>query len=270
MKFSQAQHDVWKTLFLRQLPNVQAFACREYLDGFRILGLPTDHLPSLDALNGVITPLTGWRTRRTHVRYSDAVPWYRHFARRIFLITDYIRTWQELEFTPEPDMFHDIFGHLPFMVLPEYTALQDLFAPAFLRTDAEHREHIKRLAWFSTEFGLIREAGRLKVFGAGLLSSVGEIQHVMEGHTPILPFSVENVITQTKAIYTYNENLFAFDSIDALKAELRAYFDSLPVAPIQDDPGAGDATASLEDWELADLASAPGAPRQTTTVESTV
>lgn len=125
-------------------------------------------------------------------------------------------------------MFHDIFGHLPFMVLPEYGALQDLFAPVFLRANDRQREDIKRLAWFSTEFGLIREDGKTRIFGAGLLSSFGEIRHVMEGKTPVMPFTIENVIGYEKAIYTFNEVLFEIESIEALKVELSRYFDMIP------------------------------------------
>ncbi|QYK51270.1 MAG: hypothetical protein KF701_01960 [Anaerolineales bacterium] len=227
MVFSQEQNAVWRELYARQLPNVHEFACREYLDGFARLNLPAEHIPQLKDLNAVITPRTGWSTVRTTVRYSDAVPWYHHFAKRQFLITDYMRGRHEMDFTPEPDMFHDIFGHLPFMALPEYTALQDLFAPAFLRATDAQRENIKRLAWFSTEFGLIRENGELKIFGAGLMSSFGEIRHVMAGKTPVRPFTVANVIGYEKAIYTFNEVLFVIESIEALKAELAAYFESL-------------------------------------------
>lgn len=227
MAFSEEQNAVWQQLYARQLPNVQQFACRQYLQGLELLALPAEHIPQLKDLNAVITPRTGWSTVRTTVRYSDAVPWYHHFAKRQFLITDYMRGRHEMDFTPEPDMFHDIFGHLPFMVLPEYTALQDLFAPAFLRASAAQRENIKRLAWFSTEFGLIQQAGEIKIFGAGLMSSFGEIQHVMAGKTPLRPFSVANVIGYEKAIYTFNEVLFVIESIEALQAELAAYFDSL-------------------------------------------
>ncbi|MBX3003044.1 MAG: hypothetical protein KF821_06780 [Anaerolineales bacterium] len=227
MAFSEEQNAVWQQLYARQLPNVQQFACRQYLQGLELLALPAEHIPQLKDLNAVITPRTGWSTVRTTVRYSDAVPWYHHFAKRQFLITDYMRGRHEMDFTPEPDMFHDIFGHLPFMVLPEYTALQDLFAPAFLRASAAQRENIKRLAWFSTEFGLIQQAGEIKIFGAGLMSSFGEIQHVMAGKTPLRPFSVANVIGYEKAIYTFNEVLFVIESIEALQTELAAYFDSL-------------------------------------------
>jgi phenylalanine-4-hydroxylase len=145
MERQQESDRVWSTLVQRQTPQVERHACREYLEGFAILDLPPTHVPSLEALNRAITPRTGWRLQRTPIRYSDAVPWYRQFARKVFLITNYMRTWEELDFTPEPDMFHDMFGHLPFMVLPAYTALQEIFGPAFLRTDAEHREQINAL-----------------------------------------------------------------------------------------------------------------------------
>jgi phenylalanine-4-hydroxylase len=227
LDFSGDQNGIWRDLYARQLLNVRQYACREYLQGFDILNLPSERIPQLNELNAVITPLTGWRTVRTVVRYSDAVPWYHHFAKRQFLITDYMRGRHEMDFTPEPDMFHDIFGHLPFMVLPEYAALQEMFAPAFLRANAEQRETIKRLAWFSTEFGLILEDDGIKIFGAGLISSFGEIGHVMAGKTPTKPFTIENVIGYEKAIYTFNEVLFVFDSIAALKTELARYFDSL-------------------------------------------
>jgi phenylalanine-4-hydroxylase len=206
---------------------VQRYACREYLEGLEILDLPADHIPSLEALNGKITPRTGWQVERTPVRYSDAAPWYQAFARRRFLVTDYMRNWNELDFTPEPDMFHDIFGHLPFMTLPRYTELQDLFAPAFHRASPDQREDVKRLAWFSTEFGLIRENGDMRIFGAGLISSSGEMENVLLGSVPILPFTLENVLQHDKAIYSFNSALFVFDSIEALKAELARYFDSI-------------------------------------------
>ncbi|MBI3158251.1 MAG: amino acid hydroxylase [Chloroflexi bacterium] len=225
--FAPELHEVWAALYARQLPNVQRYACRAYQEGLDVLGLPADRIPTLAELNARITPPTGWRAVRTTVRYSDAVPWYHHFARRQFLITDYMRSWEELDFTPEPDMFHDIFGHLPFMALPDYTALQEMFAPAFLRADDARREDIKRLAWFSTEFGLIREDGEIKVFGAGLISSFGEIHNVVSGGVPLLPFTLENVLRHDKAIYSFNSTLFVIESLDALKAELARYFDAV-------------------------------------------
>lgn len=227
MDFTEQQHAIWQTLFRRQIPRIERYACGEYLEGFSVLKLSDVQIPSIDELNEVITSRTGWQAKRTSVRYSEAVPWYRHFARKEFLITDYMRGWEQLEFTPEPDMFHDIFGHLPFMVLKPYTDLQELFAPAFNRASDAQRENIKRLAWFSTEFGLIRENGEVKALGAGLISSSSEMENVMSGSVPIVPFTIENVIEKDKAIWSFNEMLFVVDSIDQLKGELVRYFDTI-------------------------------------------
>jgi phenylalanine-4-hydroxylase len=227
VEFTPEHHDIWKTLYARQAPQVRQFACREYLEGSENLKLPPDRVPSVQWLNERITPRTGWKTLRTKVRYSDAVQWYSHFARREFLITDYVRSPGELDFTPEPDMFHDVYGHLPYFTLPGYVEIQEMFAPAFHRAKTdEQRENIKRLAWFSTEFGLIRQNGELKIFGTGLISSKGEMEHVLAGNTPLKPFKVETIVQFDKSIWSYNDQLFVFNSLGELKQELASYFDT--------------------------------------------
>ncbi len=228
VEFTEEQHGIWRDLYARQAPQVQKYACREYLEGSQNLQLPPDHIPSVPWINERITPRTGWKTLRTTVRYSDAVQWYKHFAAKEFLVTDYVRSRDEIDFTPEPDMFHDVYGHLPYFTLPRYVEIQELFAPAFHASKSdEQRENIKRLAWFSTEFGLIREDGELKVFGTGLISSKAEMEHVLAGKTPLMPFKVETIVNFEKAIWSFNEQLFVFDSLQALKEELKKYFDTL-------------------------------------------
>ena len=227
VEFTEDQHKLWTTLYEKLWPRVRENACKEFLEGAEILDLPRSRIPSVDELNAKITPRTGWAVERTTVRYTDAVAWYGKFARHIFLITDYMRSWEEIDWTPEPDMFHDVFGHLPFMVLPRYSDLEEMFAPAFLAADEEQRENIKRLAWFTTEFGLIRENGGLKLFGAGLISGASELDNVMTDKVPTKPFTVENVITHDKAVWEYNQILFIIDSLDQCKEELARYFDPI-------------------------------------------
>ncbi|MFQ5967037.1 MAG: hypothetical protein ACE5MI_05435 [Acidimicrobiia bacterium] len=225
-QFSDEQHRTWAELYRRQVPRIRKHACADYLAGFDMLELPASEIPSVGFLNSKITPATGWKVIRTTVRYSDADQWYEHFDRREFLITDYMRSWDELDWTPEPDMFHDIFGHLPFLMLPHYTALQELFAPAYWRaTTEEERENIKRLAWFSTEFGVISENGSRKIFGTGLMSGGDEMDNVMAGNVPIHPFTIENVLVRNKAVDEQNKELFEFLSIEELEKELSRYFD---------------------------------------------
>ncbi|HEY5578413.1 MAG TPA: hypothetical protein VIL12_01850 [Acidimicrobiia bacterium] len=226
--FTDAQHRTWEELYRRQVPRIRRHACSDYLVGFELLDLPTREIPSVQFLNSRITPATGWKVIRTEVRYSDADKWYLHFQEREFLVTDYIRSWEELDWTPEPDMFHDIFGHLPFMMLRQYTALQEMFAPAYWRaTSDEQRESIKKLAWFTTEFGLVRENGERKVFGTGLMSGGDEMDNAVSGKVPILPFRIGDVLDHEKAVDEQNQVLFELASIDSLRSELQSYFATL-------------------------------------------
>ena len=227
MKFNQEQHKIWETLIGRQTPNVLNHASKIYLQGRQKLNLSMTHVPTLLELNQKITPETDWKVIRTKIRYSDTSSWYQHFLRHEFIVTNYLRSKDELEFTPEPDMFHDIFGHLPFFTLPEYTEIMDMFTQAYIRSNPEQQEAIKRLGWFSYEFGLIRENGAPKAFGTGLISSIGELQNSVSGKVPILPFTIENVLKRNKAIASFNKELFIFESLDALKAELQKFFSTI-------------------------------------------
>jgi len=230
MEFTEAQHRTWTKLYGMLAPRIEKYACREYLEGFAGLAMAPDHVPTVDELNAKITPATGWSVVRTTTRYSDAVDWYKMFAKRNFLITDYIREEAELEFTPEPDMFHDVFGHLPFLMDKQYIEFEELFAPTFLRVGEEDREKIKRLAWYSAEFGMIRENGETKVFGAGLLSSAAEMDRVAAGDVPFQEFVCEKVIEHAKSVWEFNSVLFVADSVQAYHDEVKRFFDAMPDA----------------------------------------
>lgn len=180
ISFSDAQHAVWADLYAGiYQPHFLEHLCQEYKDGFELLGLDPRRIPSAAYLEERIRPRTGWRIERTAVRYTPADDWYVKFAQRVFLITDYLRSRDQMDFTPEPDMFHDIFGHLPYLTLPFYARIEDKFAPAYMKATQEEREVIKRLAWYSTEFGLVMEDNRIKVFGAGIISGRAELANTI-------------------------------------------------------------------------------------------
>ena len=180
ISFSDEQHAIWADLYAGiNQPYLMEHICREYKDGFELLGLAPPRIPTVTHLNERIGPRTGWRIERTAVRYTLADDWYVKFGQRIFLITDYLRTRDQMEFTPEPDMFHDIFGHLPYLTLEFYARIEDKFAPAYMQATQEEREVIKRLAWYSTEFGLVMEDNRFKVFGAGTISGRAELANTI-------------------------------------------------------------------------------------------
>lgn len=199
ISFSAEQHAIWADLYAAiHQPYLMEHLCAEYHRGLELLELDPYHIPTVAHLNGHITPRTGWRVERTVVRYTLADDWYKKFAQRIFLITDYLRTRDQMEFTPEPDMFHDIFGHLPFLTQKFYADIEDKFAPAYMKATPEEKEVIKRLAWYSTEFGLVVQENRFKVFGAGIISGRKELTRtIMEFYR----LGRDNVIDYTKPIY---------------------------------------------------------------------
>jgi len=228
IEFSPEQHKTWAELYRRQLPKIQEHSSALYLEGFEKLALPSEHIPTLDHLNSKIPEATGWRVVRTDVRFTDADEWYRFFDRHEFLITNYMRSSEELDWTPEPDMFHDVFGHLPFFTLPEYVELQEMFAPAYLAsTDEEEKENIKRLAWYSTEFGMITEDGVMKVFGTGLMSGGDEFTNAAEGKLEYEPFTLDNVLGKDKVMYDQHDHLYVIESLEQCKAEIAKYFDPI-------------------------------------------
>ena len=188
-------------------PYLLEHLCQEFKNGLALLELDPQHIPTVVHLNDHITLRTGWQIERTVVRYTLADDWYKKFAQRIFLITDYLRSRDQMEFTPEPDMFHDIFGHLPYLTMEFYARIEDKFAPAYMKATQEEREVIKRLAWYSTEFGLVMEDNRIKIFGAGIISGRAELANtVMEFYR----LSRDNVINYTGNVFEQlNDHFFA-------------------------------------------------------------
>jgi phenylalanine-4-hydroxylase len=204
--FSEEQHAIWADLFAGiHRPYLLEHLCQQWKDGLALLELDPRHIPTVAHLNDRITPRTGWHIERTVIRYTLADDWYKKFSQRIFLITDYLRTRDQMEFTPEPDMFHDIFGHLPYLTMEFYARIEDKFAPAYMKATPDEREVIKRLAWYSTEFGLVTEDDRFKVFGAGIISGRAEFANaIMEFYR----LSRETVIDYTGNVFEQLANQF--------------------------------------------------------------
>ena len=178
--FSPDQQAIWADLFAGiYQPYLLEHLCQEFKNGLKLLDLDPYRIPTVAHLNEHITPRTGWHIERTVIRYTLADDWYKKFAQRIFLITDYLRNRDQMEFTPEPDMFHDIFGHLPYLTMEFYARIEDKFAPAYLKATPDEKEVIKRLAWYSTEFGLVMDSNRFKIFGAGIISGRAELANTI-------------------------------------------------------------------------------------------
>lgn len=213
--FSSEQHAIWADLYTGiHQPYLLEHICQQFKDGLSLLELDPRHIPTVAQLNDQITPRTGWHIERTIVRYTLADDWYKKFAQRIFLITDYLRSRDQIEFTPEPDMFHDIFGHLPYLTMEFYARIEDKFAPAYMKATPDEKEVIKRLAWYSTEFGLVMEGNRFKVFGAGIISGRAELANaIMEFYR----LSRDTVIDYTDDVFEQLNNQFLVHKDDVYR-----------------------------------------------------
>ncbi len=214
ISFSEDQHKIWADLFagIHQSFFLEHI-CQEFIDGLALLELNPYRIPTVKHLNERITTRTGWNIERTAVRYTLADDWYVKFAQRIFLITDYLRTRDQMEFTPEPDMFHDIFGHLPYLAHEFYARIEDKFAPAYMNATRDEKEVIKRLAWYSTEFGLVMENNRFKVFGAGTISGRSELANtIMEFYR----LSRDSVIDYRGDVFEQLQSLFEIHKKDII------------------------------------------------------
>jgi phenylalanine-4-hydroxylase len=162
---------------------------------------------------------TGWRIARTP-GLLDAHDFFSHLARRIFPCTDYIRGRNELDYTPAPDCFHDIFGHTPMIMHPRFADFYQKIGQAALACrEAGLEEGLTRIYWFTVEFGLIRNAGGLRIYGNGIISSRGETRHSLTDKVSRRPMVPEIVAAQPYDIWHFQDVLFTIDSFDQLERE---------------------------------------------------
>ena len=198
------------------MPQIEAHACQEYLEGFQQIGLRTDLIPNLAEVNQRLRPRSGWRaTPVSGFLPPDA--FFAMLAARQFPTTTWLRSRESLEYIPEPDIFHDVFGHVPMHAHPVFADfLQHYGAVCAALTDKEALEKMGRLFWFTVEFGVIRQQGGYRLYGSGLISSQGESTYVIEGGPEIRDFDVDQVLNQEFSTSEMQPVLYAVESFDQI------------------------------------------------------
>lgn len=230
--YSAENHEAWRRLFARMAPRWDRYANTHFLDGIHSLCLDPQHIPRLEDVNRFLKPLTGFEAKAV----SGLVPAFLFFdclRNRAFPTTITIRPPEMLDYLPEPDIFHDVAGHVPMHTDPAFaetlvrygecahTAVEIV---AGIRDEAERVPRLTgiiramaRFFWFTIEFGLMRSRGNLRAYGSGLLSSFGEIEHAIESdEVQRYPIQLEWVINQGFEINHYQPLLFIVDSFDHL------------------------------------------------------
>lgn len=215
-RYDAEAHDVWRILFERRMATLRETASHVYLDGAERIGLSPERVPDLADVNRRLATRTGWAA--VGIRgFIPAAQFFRCLSKRRFPTTMFVRPREQLDYLPEPDIFHDVFGHVPLHSDPVFADfLQQFGALAASAESEEETTAMARLFWFTVEFGLVREAGRIKVYGSGLISSHGDAANALGPNCDRRPFSLDAVLAQPFEIDRFQDVLFVVDSFDQL------------------------------------------------------
>jgi phenylalanine-4-hydroxylase len=218
--YTQAEHAVWDRLFDRQAAMLPGRATQAFLDGLGVLRLSKPGIPEFGELSERLGGLTGWSVVAVPGLVPDEV-FFRHLANRRFPAGRFIRTPAQFDYLQEPDVFHDVFGHVPLLANPVFADYMQAYGEGGLRSlQFGALEKLARLYWYTVEFGLIQESGGLRLYGAGIVSSYGESRFALESGSPHrLGFDLKRVMRTEYKIDDYQRSYFVIDSFDALLRE---------------------------------------------------
>jgi phenylalanine-4-hydroxylase len=222
--YTDAEHEVWRVVSEALESRHRTYACREFLDGKEALQLPKDHIPQLEDVSELLRPLTGYRYRPA----AGLVPlreFYGSLADKAFWSTQYVRHHSVPLYTPEPDVLHEVVGHGNTLANPRFTALYEAAGRATNRVQTDEAlQFISKVFWFTLEFGVLYEDGELKTYGAGILSSPGEIEE-FRGMT-IKPLDLVAMGTTDYDITVYQDLLYAAESFSQVEDVVGGFWDS--------------------------------------------
>jgi phenylalanine-4-hydroxylase len=215
-RYDAEAHDVWRVLYARRMEALQETGSEVFLNGATRIGLAPDRVPDLSDVNRRLQSYTGWAAVGVG-GFIPAAQFFRCLAARRFPTTLAVRPRAQLDYLPEPDIFHDVFGHVPLHADAVFADFLQRFGAlaAEARTEAE-TVAMARLFWFTVEFGLVRERGRVRVYGSGLISSHGDAANALGPTCDRRPFVLEDVLRQPFEIDRLQDVLFVVDSFDQL------------------------------------------------------
>src|SRR5918992_2812689 len=222
IEYTEEEQEVWRTVCRELPPKYERYACRAFREGVAALDLPRDRIPQLDEVTEGLRPLTGFE----YVPAAGIVPldeFYGSLADRRFHSTQYVRHSDAPLYTPEPDLIHEVIGHGHLLADPRFAELSRLAGEAARRAETEEGlQMVADVFWFTIEFGVVHEDGELRAYGAGILSSYGEIEEFRE--MEIRPLDFAQMATIDYDITKYQPVLFAADSMDHLVDSVGSFF----------------------------------------------
>jgi phenylalanine-4-hydroxylase len=226
--YSAEEHGRWDRLFGRSQEMLQGRACDEFIAMMHTLELSESGIPDMERLSDRLEKITGWRV----VPVAELVPdevFFDHLANRRFPAGAFIRSEEEMDYLEEPDIFHDLFGHVPLLANPVYSNFMQAYGKGGQRAiSLGLLPNLARLYWYTVEFGLIRTAAGLRIFGAGIMSSATESVFALESDSPNrIAFELERVMRTRYAIDDFQQTYFVIESFEKLLDD--CYQDFAPI-----------------------------------------
>lgn len=214
--YSEADHDTYRRLYERQSALLPGLACDAFIEALPSLGIK-DRIPRFEEINERLKPATGWEIVAVPGLIPER-PFFDLLANRRFPVTDWIRQPEEFEYIVEPDVFHDLFGHVPLLFNPVFADYVQRYGAGGLKAhDLGAGELLSRLYWYTIEFGLIRQPDGLRAYGAGILSSSGELRHSVTSPTPQrIALDLVRCMRTRYKIDDYQATYFVIDSFEQL------------------------------------------------------
>ncbi|MCB0756534.1 MAG: phenylalanine 4-monooxygenase [Flavobacteriales bacterium] len=221
--YTKEDFEVWKLLYNRQSDLLRKYASKEYLNALDIVGFSAEEIPDFNRIEEALKPLTGWRLK-TVPNISEQKQFFEFLSNKQFTATCWLRQMDELDYLEEPDMFHDIFGHVPLLSNKAYTDFFEAISYIALKhiENPKAIELLGRIYWFTIEFGLIRESGKLKIYGAGIISSYGETNNALTDATQRFDFDVKKILNTDFRTDILQDKYFVIDSYEQLYASIPA------------------------------------------------
>lgn len=232
--YSDQQHKTWKELLEKhkKLLQTDQYLCNEYVDGIKHLQFPMNKVASLARSSTMLEKKTGWKV----IRVEGLVPPEKFFAllaNKVFPCTDFIRHYDELDYTPAPDTFHDQVGHLPMITDARFASFFHLFGLSGSQAKTQEQlEWFNRIYWFTVEFGLLnptahkgrqRDPLQTRIYGSGIASSCGEIVHCFSDAVSKRPFDLDVICSTSFDIHHMQDQLFEISSFDELEQKFRSW-----------------------------------------------
>ena len=216
-RYTPEEHATWATLYRRQMALLPGRACAAFVDGMQRLPIEPDRIPNFEALSDVLMRHTGWQVVAVPGLVPDDV-FFEHLANRRFPAGQFIRRADQLDYLQEPDVFHDVFGHVPMLLNPVMADFIQAYGVGGLRAQRLGAlEMLARVYWYTVEFGLVREDGGLRIFGAGIVSSAAESVFCLDSPSPNrIAFALERVMRTRYRIDDFQQTYFVLDRLEDL------------------------------------------------------